>query len=493
MSTSYSQGIDDAVLLMASVVFKKIPGFHCSVISNDNFNDYQYGTRLNFNLIDYENTLAYWNQPHTQEWARRYPREAAKQKPKLPKGIPKQLRSAVVAAQREVDNPSKARAGGLQEPSMMRQVSIPGEQTTKEKFRPRISENEIVVVDSNEKNAVPLVKNSTFTNETFKLLQEKLKNNSKTYETLKAFNNTVARLCEKILRNKNPYSNILYILDFENMLYDVVRSNDIRAYVERLHQIFTAFDYYIQRRWRGQVLINNEGRYVADWRFGVQKRVTLIIPMYRNRSEKFGEAFAIVYRERLTRAFFDVLPLNFSIDFFNEESDKKTSAAKVSSAPTKGTSIRKPSSTATARKSEGKVGRLRTEGLSARETIQRRDVSRNPVRRAPSPIWRREDMTGRARPRATDYFGRNPRNRGFTARKPQPPPYPPRGPPRGPPPASALPGRRRDPMETLRTRLPPPPSTGRYSSPKRRRGDGGRIDTKRRRMKLQELFSQLRF
>ena len=48
---SYNQGIDDAVLLMTSVVFKKLRGLqhvHATVISRDRFLDYGMGNRLNY-------------------------------------------------------------------------------------------------------------------------------------------------------------------------------------------------------------------------------------------------------------------------------------------------------------------------------------------------------------------------------------------------------------------------------------------------------------
>lgn len=291
---SYKMGIDDAVLLMVSVVLQKMINLgdrrHSTVISNDRFQDYAYGTRLNYAEIEHENLEEYMRTPLGQEWAK-----------SNPVYTPKRLR------------------GLAPSPSAGRQISLPGE-ATREDFETKFDSDTGTVVirrryaryapASPENVWKPLNKSNLFFVECGLLLRSKMKAFSvPLLDIARGLQQTVFDLVNQIAMNLRN-SDVAYIVDVENMFH-ISYGN----FETRFMRILPALNKYFRRRYRGEMMWGPDGNTGADDPAAQGQRVTLVLPVYQNKQRAMIRGLEAALGRMNIK--FNIVVVPFNIDFFN--------------------------------------------------------------------------------------------------------------------------------------------------------------------------------
>jgi len=293
-AASYSMGIDDAVLLMTSVVIENMinlgEGRHSTVISNDRFQDYAYGTRLNFAEIEHENTEEYMRTPEGQEWARHNP----------------------------VYTPERLR-GLAPSPFVGRLISLEGEET-REYFQTKFDSDTGVVLVRRQPGPytpagpdhdwLPLNESGLFFRECLALLRSKLTGFSGKTDFARGLQQVVFELSNEIAKSIRN-SDIAYLVDVENMFH--LRYGDFEL---RFKRILPVLNKYFRRRYAGELMWGRDGNTGEGDPASVGQRVVLVLPVYENKRIPMIRALQAVLGQ-FDDLVYNIMVVPFNIDFFN--------------------------------------------------------------------------------------------------------------------------------------------------------------------------------
>lgn len=275
---SYKKGIDDAVLLMTSKVFARLVNHvHVTVISKDNFSDYGYGNRLNFEDI--------------KNWIRN---------------------TSKSTLTRQLTNEAKEDGKKYQT-----QEASHTQHNRRGKF-------DIVKENSYGKIIEPLETSNIFRTDCLKLLTLEKIENMNLMTTIIKFVEVVEGLSTKILKILNQ--DILYLIDVENIFF---RQN----YRDFLPYVLDLLNLYFEKRWRNQIMwgerdyrdnqMMSSNRIVflpKDSPKAWGRRILVVFPVFESRYRPFIAALDHVKRkmEREEYVFlFDIQCVQYNIDFFN--------------------------------------------------------------------------------------------------------------------------------------------------------------------------------
>ena len=269
---SSGKGIDDAILLMVSLVFKNMEGYHATVISNDRFREYP-GQRIFFDEMQRENSRA--------------------------------SSGASAASSVRPPAPNARTITGDVGEDVKESILIKSNFTTRLTGPDRMKE---IYIKTN-RGWENICTSKTFKNICSAVLNEKL--NAAGYfadvgpSVIRGFALEVCRMATNIAHKST--ARIFYIVDVENLFFR-------EAYEQRLPPILDVANIYIRRRWKDQ-LANERGR-----------NVSLIFPLFTNRFAKFDKARRRIMTGRLRSAenAFNVDLIPYSLDFFNKPIDRPT-------------------------------------------------------------------------------------------------------------------------------------------------------------------------
>ena len=308
-SASYSMGIDDAVLLMTSVVIDNMidlgEGRHSTVISNDRFQDYAYGTRLNFSEIEHENIQEYMRSEEGQAWARSNP-------------VYTPARLSVLA-------PS---------PGGARLISLEGEET-REYFQTKFDSNTGVVLVRREpgrytpagpdQDWLPLNESELFFRECLAMLRSKLTRFSGIPDFARGLQQVVFELSNEIAKNLRN-SDIAYLVDVENMFH-----RNFGDFEFRFKRILPVLNKYFRRRYRGELMWGRNGNTGEGDPASLGQRVTIVLPVYENKREPMIRALQAVLRQNDLK--YNIIVVPFNIDFFNRLARRGVTSTTRASTP----------------------------------------------------------------------------------------------------------------------------------------------------------------
>lgn len=310
-AASYSMGIDDAVLLMTSVVIENMinlgEGRHSTVISNDRFQDYAYGTRLHYEEIEHENTMAWLRSSDGARWATEHPKLASER----------------------ARTPSKLRRLNRipNKPPLGRLISIEAEDT-REYFETKFDDVRGVVLVRRQtgpyspvgpdNNWLPLNESGLFFRECLALLRSKLTGFSGGTDFARGLQQAVFELSNKIAMNMRN-CDVAYIVDVENIFY--IRYG---GFEKRFKTILPALNTYFRRRYRGQLMWGPDGKTGEEDSASLGQRIMIVLPVYDNKQKPMCLALEAALNDvdingnRLGDTLkYNINVISFNIDFFN--------------------------------------------------------------------------------------------------------------------------------------------------------------------------------
>lgn len=301
-SRSRGSGIDDAILLMTSLVLNNMDesmgNTRCTVVSNDRFQDYAIGNRLSYTEIKYINAV--------EEW---YAGGQGGARPRMPRRL-QQLR--VVA------------------PRLGRQLSIDGGNPRKP-FETSFVRPEIYI-KLDDGGTEQLNTNARFTFQCYEMLQQKLADLRLPPEYVRGFQTEVYNLSKSIANRAT--GDIFYIVDVENLFYTSSRNMSlVEWYKFNLEVMLVQMHNYVLKRWRGQYLSNEEDlsqvtpalteseiEMIGEFGYNGDNRVSVVFPVYSNKIRAFERALGEVKEKFKANSFnlvVDTMVAPINIDFIN--------------------------------------------------------------------------------------------------------------------------------------------------------------------------------